>query len=60
MPPAALAALDARGAIGLWRVLASIAAQPMQLPGLFALAADAAAARRSLVSRVRQIAPARR
>jgi adenosylhomocysteine nucleosidase len=60
LPPAALAALDARGAIGLWRVLASIAAQPMQLPGLFALAADAAAARRSLVSRVRQIAPARR
>ena len=57
--PAALAALDARGVIGVWRVLASLAAQPGQLPALLALAADAAAARRSLVARVRQITLAR-
>ena len=58
LPPAALAALDARGVIGSWRVIASLAAQPGQLPALLALAADAAAARRSLVERVRQIARA--
>ena len=56
LPPAALAALDAHGAIGIWRVLASLAAQPGQLSALLALAADAAAARRALVARVRQIA----
>jgi adenosylhomocysteine nucleosidase len=56
LPPAALAALDAHGAIGLWRVLASIAAQPGQLPALLALASDAAMARRALAERVRQIA----
>jgi adenosylhomocysteine nucleosidase len=56
LPPAALTALDARGVIGTWRVLASVAAHPGQLPALLALAADAAAARRSLVARVRQIA----
>jgi adenosylhomocysteine nucleosidase len=59
LPPAALTALDARGVIGTWRVLASVAAHPGQLPALLALAADAAAARRSLVARVRQIALAR-
>ncbi len=56
LPPAALTALDARGVIGTWRVLASVAAHPGQLPALLALAADAAVARRSLVARVRQIA----
>lgn len=55
LPPAALAALDAKGAIGFWRVGASIIARPGQLPAMFALAADAAAARRSLIARVRQI-----
>jgi adenosylhomocysteine nucleosidase len=53
LPPAAVAALDARGAICIWRVLTSIAAHPWQLPALFSLAADAAAARRSLLGRVR-------
>ena len=48
LPPAALAALDQQGAIGLWRVLASIAANPGQLPGLIALAFDAARARHAL------------
>jgi adenosylhomocysteine nucleosidase len=59
LPPAALTALDASGTIGTWRVLGSVAAHPSQLPALLALAMDAAAARRSLVSRVRQIARAR-
>lgn len=58
LPPAALAALDTRGGIVIWRVLASIAARPAQLPALLALAADAAAARRSLVGRVRPLAQA--
>jgi adenosylhomocysteine nucleosidase len=49
LPPAALVALDARGAIGLLRVLRSLVARPGQLPSLLALARDAAAARRSLV-----------
>lgn len=48
LPSAALTALDARGAIGLLRVLRSLAARPGQLPALLALARDAAAARRSL------------
>ncbi len=55
LPGVALAALDARGVIGLWNVITSLAARPAQLPALLALAADAAAARRSLVERVRQI-----
>ena len=49
LPPAALVALDARGAIGLLRVLRSLVARPAQLPALLGLARDAAAARRSLV-----------
>lgn len=55
LPPAALAALDQRGAIGLLRVIGSVLAHPTQLPGLLALARDAAAARRALLARVRQI-----
>ena len=58
LPAAALAALDARGIIGLWRVITSLAAKPGQLPVLLALAVDAATARRSLVERVRQTARA--
>jgi adenosylhomocysteine nucleosidase len=58
LPPAALAALDTRGAIAIWRVLAAIIARPTQLPALFTLAADAATARRSLIARVRQTMPA--
>jgi adenosylhomocysteine nucleosidase len=59
LPPAALAALDAHGAIGAWRVIASLVTRPGQLPALLVLAGDAAAARRSLVARVRQITQAR-
>jgi len=59
LPPAALVALDTGGAIAVWRVLASIARRPGQLPALFALASDAAAAKRSLVERVSRIVPAR-
>jgi adenosylhomocysteine nucleosidase len=49
LPPAAIAALDARGAIGVWRVLASVAEHPTQVPALLRLAADAAVARRALI-----------
>jgi adenosylhomocysteine nucleosidase len=57
LPPAALVALNSRGCIGIWRVVSSLAAWPGQLPVVFALAVDAAAARRALVGHVRQIAP---
>jgi adenosylhomocysteine nucleosidase len=52
LPPAALVALDGKGAIGLFRVLASLAAQPAQLPGLLTLARQATTARRSLLRAV--------
>ena len=55
LPPAALAALDRQGGIGLWRVLASVGAHPGQVPGLIALARDAALARRALVRSAVQI-----
>lgn len=55
LPPAALVALDARGAIGLTRVAGSLIAWPGQVPALLRLAADAAAARRSLARRVAAI-----
>ena len=55
LPPAALAALDAKGAIAFARVAASILGNPLQLPGLIALARDAARARRALVRRVDEI-----
>ena len=55
LPPAALAALDQQGAIGLWRVLVSIAAEPGQLPDLIALARDAARARRALLKTVQRM-----
>ncbi len=54
LPPAALAALDSAGTIGLLRVLASLARHPTQLPALLRLAADAAAARRALVAHLAQ------
>lgn len=50
LPPAAMIALDRAGAIGLWRVLASVARNPGQIPALLRLAQDAAAARKALVS----------
>ena len=48
LPPAALAALDAQGAIGAGRILASLLRHPQQLPALLRLAADAGAARAAL------------
>jgi adenosylhomocysteine nucleosidase len=57
LPPAALAALDHAGAIGLGRVLASLLRHPAQLPALLSLARDAAAARRALAAQVRRIFP---
>lgn len=48
LPPAALAALDAGGAIGLWRVLRSVLAEPGQVPALLGLARDAGRARGAL------------
>jgi adenosylhomocysteine nucleosidase len=57
LPPAALAALDSQGAVAFRRVLTSILVQPAQIPALLALAKEAAAARHSLLARVRQIAP---
>jgi len=59
LPPAALAALDAGGAIVIRRVIASLAAHPGQLRALLRLAADASAARRSLAARVRRLVRAR-
>lgn len=58
LPPAALVALDQRGAIGLLRVIASVIAHPWQLPGLLALARDAGKARAALLQvSVRDVAP---
>jgi adenosylhomocysteine nucleosidase len=55
LPPAALIALDQHGAVGLARVFGSVLAHPSQVPGLLALAADAAAARRALRDAVARI-----
>jgi len=55
LPPAALLALDQAGAIGLWRVAASVIAAPGQLPALLRLARDAGRARAALVRRVGDI-----
>ncbi len=52
LPPAAMIALDASGAIMAGRVLGSILQKPWQIPGLIALARDAARARRALLDRV--------
>lgn len=55
LPPAAVAALDSRGAIGVLRVARSVLVQPWQIPGLIALARDAARGRAALVRRVAEI-----
>lgn len=52
LPPAALVALNQRGAIGLFSVLGSVIARPAQLPALLALTCDAATARRALAQRI--------
>ncbi len=48
LPPAALAALNSAGVIGLGRVIASLLRAPRQLPLLLGLARDAGAARQAL------------
>jgi len=48
LPPAALAALSASGAIAGWRIARSVLANPAQIPALIRLATDAAHARRTL------------
>jgi adenosylhomocysteine nucleosidase len=55
LPPAALAALDHRGVIGMWRVLGSVMRHPGQIPVLIGLARDASAARSALVRRIEDI-----
>lgn len=55
LPPVALLALDAGGAIRPGRVAASLLARPGQLPALIALARAAAKARAALVRRVAEI-----
>jgi adenosylhomocysteine nucleosidase len=56
LPSAALAALDVRGVVAIWRVLLSLAAHPSQVPLLWRLAVDAAGARRALIRRVTELA----
>ena len=60
LPPAAVGALDAHGAIGLARVAASVLARPGQVPALLRLAAGAAAARGALGRRIRAVTEATR
>ena len=55
LPPAAMIALDARGAITVARVAGAVLRQPAQLPALLRLAAHAAAASAALRQRVAQI-----
>lgn len=55
LPPAALAALNAAGRIGIFRVLGSVLRHPGQIPALIALAGDAAAARKALQVRLRML-----
>jgi adenosylhomocysteine nucleosidase len=55
LPPAALIPPDRNGAIQLGRIIGSFFSRPMQMPALPALAADAAAARRSLRTAVTRI-----
>ncbi len=55
LPPAALAALNDKGAIAIARVALSILRHPGQIPNLIALGRDAARARQALVRRVNQI-----
>jgi adenosylhomocysteine nucleosidase len=58
LPPAAVQALDARGAIGLARVAASVLARPGQVPALLRLAAGTVAARGALGRRIREVTEA--
>ncbi|MBV9654787.1 MAG: hypothetical protein JOZ42_09520 [Acetobacteraceae bacterium] len=60
LPPAALLALDGRGAVGIAPVLRSVLRQPRQLPVLRELSADAWTARAALRAHVRSLAPGQR
>ena len=55
LPPAAMAALDEKGAIAIARVALSILGNPRQIPSLIALGRDAGRAREALLRRVNQI-----
>lgn len=55
LPPAAMAALDEKGAIAFARVALSILGNPLQIPSLIALGRDAGRAREALLRRVNQI-----
>jgi len=55
LPPAAMAALNEKGAIAISRVALSILCNPLQIPALIALGRDAGRARAALVGRVNQI-----
>ncbi len=55
LPPLALLALDAHGAVRVRQVAASLLGRPGQIGALLALARGAAAARAALVGRVRDI-----
>jgi adenosylhomocysteine nucleosidase len=59
LPPAALVALDTAGRIAAARLAMSVLASPGQVMALFGLARDAAAARRALRARAKQISPDR-
>lgn len=52
LPPAALIALDAKGAIGVGAVLGSVLRHPGQIAGIVGVGRDAATARRALIRRV--------
>jgi adenosylhomocysteine nucleosidase len=58
LPPLALSAIADQGRIDVWQVITGLVTRPAQLQDLVSLALDAAAARRSLAARVRQIAQA--
>jgi adenosylhomocysteine nucleosidase len=57
LPPAALVALDATGAIGFGRVAGAVLRQPAQIPALLRLAAQANAARAALIRHVAGLQP---
>ena len=59
LPPAALAALDAGGAVSIGAVAASLLRAPGQIPALIALGRAAGAARAALVGRVRDVCAGR-
>jgi len=58
LPPTALTALDARGAVAGWRVARSLFNHPGDIAGLLALARDVATARAALIRRVGQVVDA--